>query len=144
MKNRNVFLLTFVAILFFQLAEFSAIAAEAEKAVPGNEKVVIIWTSADKEVATHMVLMYAENSKKFKWWDDITLVVWGPSQSLLLNDRELQDTVKRIKNTGVVVKACKACADRYGNGGEIEKLGVIVEYIDLTSYIKEGRHVLTF
>ncbi len=146
MKKVNVLLLTFVSLLLIQFAGISAAekAKVESKSIPANEKVVIIWTSADKEVATNMVLMYAENAKKYNWWEDITLVVWGPSQNLLLKDKELQEIVNRIRESGVVVKACKGCAERYGIVDAIAKLGVIVEYIDLTGYIKEGRNVLTF
>ncbi len=48
--------------------------------IPASEKLVVLWTSGDKEVAEKMVLMYTFNSKRFDWWKDITLVVWGPSQ----------------------------------------------------------------
>ena len=145
MKRKSVFLFAFASILLLQSTGFSAAAEVAEsKPVPGNEKMVIIWTSADKEVAMNMVLMYALNSRKFKWWDDITLVAWGPSQNLLLKDKDVREAVDQVREAGVVVKACRGCAERYGNAEALKKAGIIVEYIDLTRYVKEGRHVLTF
>ena len=48
-------------------------------------------------------------------------------------------------NLGVVVKACKLCADNYGVSYKLEELGIIVKYMqELTDYIKEGRNILTF
>ena len=47
-----------------------------------EDKLVILWTSGDREVALKMVFMYAGNAPRHGWWDDITLIVWGPSTSL--------------------------------------------------------------
>ncbi len=114
------------------------------KTIPANEKLVILWTSGDREVALKMVFMYTLNSKRFKWWEDITLVVWGPSAKLLSEDQELQDNIKKIIESGTVVKACKACSDQYGVSEKLIELGIDVKYMgELTDYIKEGRHILT-
>jgi len=110
-----------------------------------EDKLAIIWTSGDREVALKMVFMYTFNSRKYGWWDDITLVVWGPSAKLLSEDEELQDYIRRIDSAGVTLKACKACADMYGVSEALESLGIEVKYMgEITNYIKEGRHVLTF
>ena len=120
------------------------VKAQSEK--PGNEKLVIIWSSADREVALNMVFMYTSNSKNWGWWDDITLVVWGPSAKLLAEDQELQEKIKfMIHDLKIVVKACKLCSDNYGVSAKLEELGIIVKYMkELTDYIKEGRNILTF
>ena len=124
---------------------FSGYLFAQQSTLPGNEKLAIIWTSADKEVATHMVFMYTLNSRKYGWWKDITLVAWGPSQKLLIEDKELQEYIKKIKDAGVTLKACKMCADMYGISAKLEKLGFEVKYMgELTDYLKEGRHVMTF
>lgn len=110
-----------------------------------DDQLVVIWTSGDKEVATKMVFMYTYNAKKNNWWKDITLLVWGPSAKLLSEDKELQDYVKSIKEEGIHLLACKACADQYGVSDKLEEIGVEVKYtgVDLTNFIKE-RHVVTF
>ena len=114
--------------------------------IPDNEKLVIIWTSGDRDVAIKMVFMYAYNAKRNKWWDDITLIVWGPSAKLLTEDEELQDYMNKIIDSGIAVKACKGCSDQYGVSGKLEALGINVKYIgkEFTDYIKEGRNILTF
>lgn len=114
--------------------------------IPNNERLVIIWTSGDRDVAIKMVFMYTYNAKKNKWWDDITLVVWGPSAKLISEDIELQDYMDKIIDSGIVVKACKGCSDQYGVSGKLEELGITVKYIgkEITDYIKEGRNILTF
>lgn len=126
-------------------SEISTAAAGAEE-IPGNEKMVIVWTSGDREVALKMVFMYTLNAKKRGWWEDITLVVWGPSAKLLTEDKELQEYMKQIMEAGVTVKACKGCSDQYGVSEQLEGLGINVLYIgkELSDYVKEERNVLTF
>ena len=119
--------------------------ASAGKEIPAEEKLVVLWTSGDREVALKMVFMYTLNAKKREWFDDITLVVWGPSAKLLTEDRELQEYMARIMEAGVTVKACKGCADQYGVSEELEALGITVLYIggELSDYLKEDRKMLT-
>ena len=139
-KTLIVVVLTVIAVSFMITHH-----VEAQSEIPADEKLVIIWTSADREVALNMVFMYTSNLKKFGWWDDITLVVWGPSAKLLAEDEELQVHIKNMIDAGVVVKACKLCSDHYGVSYKLEELGIIVKYMkELTDYIKEGRNILTF
>ena len=138
---------TLIAVVMIILAVcfMFANSVEAQSEKLGNDKLVIVWSSADRDVALNMVFMYTSNSKKFGWWDDITLVVWGPSAKLLAEDEALQIHIKNMIDAGVVVKACKMCSDSYGVSLKLEKLGIIVKYMqELTDYIKEGRHILTF
>ena len=149
MKIRNILLVTVIGASLF-IADATAQSANAAQSdettsVPAAEKLVILWTSGDRDVALKMVFMYTFNAMRNNWWEDITLVVWGPSAKLLTEDEELQDYLKRIIESGVTVKACKGCADQYGVSGNLEELGITVLYIgkEFTDYIKEGREVLT-
>jgi len=110
------------------------------------DKLVVLWTSADKEVAENMVFMYTLNSRINGWWDDVTFIVWGPSANLLANDSTLQSGIKKFIQAGIKVEACKACADNYGVGEKLQSLGIDVKYMGtpLTGYIKDGYHILTF
>ncbi|NOQ27492.1 MAG: DsrE family protein [Bacteroidales bacterium] len=111
-----------------------------------NEKLVVLWTSGDVEVAKKMVFMYTYNAKKYGWWKDISFIIWGPSSKLLSEDTELQDILKKMKEEGIKLEACKACADEYGVSDKLTKLGVDVKYMGtvLTEYIKSEKHVITF
>jgi len=112
---------------------------------PDKNKLMVVWTSGDREVAFKMVFMYVYNAKKNGWWEDITLLIWGPSSKLASEDTEIQDSLKQMMEIGVQVIACLACADLCHNTKGLEELGVTVKYTgtDLTSYIKE-QHVITF
>jgi len=148
-RTRGIVLLLictlFTGIQSMAQSENSSAASGSEE-IPGKEKMVIVWTSGDREVALKMVFMYTLNAKKRGWWDDITLVVWGPSAKLLTEDKELQETMKQIMDSGVTVKACKGCSDQYGISEKLEELGITVLYIgkELSDYVKEERNVLTF
>lgn len=111
-----------------------------------SEKLVVVWTSGDIEVAIKMVYMYTYNAKKNGWWKDVTFIIWGPSSKLLAENQELQDNLKKMKDEGIVLEACKACADIYGVTEKLLELDVDVKYmgVALTDYIKSERHVITF
>ena len=111
-----------------------------------KDKLAVIWTSGDRDVAIKMVFMYTLNGKMRGWWDHISLVIWGPSSKLLSTDIELQDHIKKIIEVGVEVTACKACADSYGVTSELENLGIDVKYMGepLTDYLKSEWKTITF
>ena len=70
----------------------------------------------------------------------------SPSSNLLSEDVELQEELEKMKKAGIILEACKACADRYEVSEKLEKLGVDVRYmgVPLTEYMKQGKHVITF
>lgn len=111
-----------------------------------KDKLVVLWTSADREVALNMVFMYTINAKLRGWWKEVTLVVWGPSAKLLSEDKDLRDRIGGIKGSGVEILACKACTDDYGITESLEKLGIKVIYMgeSLTCYLKDDIKIITF
>ena len=111
-----------------------------------DEKLVVIWSSADRNVALSNVFMYTKNSMLRGWWPQVRLVVWGPSAKLLSEDAELQEELELLKDAGVELQACKACADMYGVGDKLEALGIDVIYmgVPLTEMLKEGWTCLTY
>ena len=116
------------------------VAAEAEK-------LAVLWTSGDPFVAHKVCFMYTHNAKKAGWWNEVQLIVWGPSSKLLAEDKDLQTAVKAMMADGVVVKACKACADSYGVSDDLTALGIEVKYMGqpLTEMLKSDQwQVLTF
>lgn len=121
-------------------------AAQSALSEEVSDRLLVIWTSADKEVAQNMVFMYVYNAKKNKWWGQIRFLIWGPSAKLLAGDEDLQAELAKMKEAGVELFACKACADRYGVGEKLTSLGVTVKYTgtDLTDWLKAGWTSLTF
>jgi hypothetical protein len=114
---------------------------------PKPDELVVLWTSGDREVALKMAFMYALNSRRFNWgWKNVTLVVWGPSSKLLAADKELQESLFRMKEAGVKLLACKKCSDLYGVSDDLRRLGIVVKYMGkpLTDYLRNDNYrVLT-
>ena len=111
-----------------------------------SSKLAVVWTSGDPEVAIKMVFMYTLNAKRQGWFDEVTLIVWGPSSKLLTENTELQEAVAGMAEVGVELVACKACADSYGVSGALEALGIEVKYMGqpLTEMLKGDWKVVTF
>jgi len=111
----------------------------------GNNRLLVLWTTKDKEVAKNMVFMYTTNAKLKGWWDNVWLLVWGPSAQLLAEDEEMQGYIKKMKDAGVNVLACKACAENYGVVEALEKQGIEVFYVGkwFTEYLQSGGTTVT-
>ncbi|MBI9012749.1 MAG: DsrE family protein [Clostridiales bacterium] len=109
-------------------------------------KLKVVWTSGEKEVALKMVHMYVYNAKINNWWDDIELIIWGPSSKLLADDEELQVSVKSMLTKNIKVVACQACTDSYHISDQLRTLGIEVKYMGvlLTDYLKSDMKVITF
>ena len=109
-------------------------------------RLTIIWSSADRGVAETMVFMYATNACREGWWDEITVLIWGPSARLAARDPKIQEHMARMKDAGVELLACKRCADDYGVAVALEEQGVKVFYAGpyLTEKIKSGEKLITF
>jgi hypothetical protein len=138
-------IITFFFVCVLAVSRLSAPLAQEQKAAEPS-KLLVVWTSGDREVALNMVFMYTFNAKKYSWWKDIRLLVWGPSSKLLSQDAELQQYVKKMKDAGVELLACKACADAYKVSPALEELGVEVKYMGapLTEMLKTGWTTMTF
>jgi len=111
-----------------------------------NDTLIVVWSSGDRDVALKVAFMYTYNAKKRGWWENVKLVVWGPSARLLSLDRELQEYVGKMRDSGVVLEACITCADEYGVADDLRALGVDVKKmgVPLTEYYKSGMKVLSF
>lgn len=90
-------------------------------------QLAMVWTSGDADVAHRMALMYSHAAKAAGWYDEVTLIVWGPSQRLLVGDRDLQVKIAQMRQDGVIVRACIACANSYGIAQDLRDLGLPVE-----------------
>lgn len=90
-------------------------------------RLAMVWTSGDPDVAHRMALMYSHAAKRAGWYDEVQVIVWGPSQRLLIGDKDLQVKISEMRRDGVVVRACIACANSYGIAQDLADLGLPVE-----------------
>ena len=111
-----------------------------------GSKLAILWSSGDADVAHKVCFMYTHAAKKAKWFDNVTLIVWGPSSQLLAGDKELQKKVKAMMDSGIVVQACVACANMYGVSDTLRELGVEVKPMGkpLSEMLQGDWKMLTF
>lgn len=104
-----------------------------------TNNLAVLWTSGDPDVAHRVAFLYTLNAKKQGWFNDVTLIVWGPSQRLLAADQSIQAYVKEMQEAGVVVEACINCAEAYGITKAIESLGIEVKPMGkpLSEFLKD-------
>lgn len=134
-----------LCILFLSLMAFNGIAQNNTKTDITYNKLAVLWTSGDPDVAEKMAFMYTYNAKKQGWFDEVVLIVWGPSAKLLSENKMLQDYVKKMQEAGIKVEACMACARMYEVDGKLQDLGIDVKGmgVPLTNYLKEGWKTLS-
>jgi len=133
-------------VLVLLLGAFVFVKASDSRQEAKANQLAVVWTSGDADVAHKMCLMYTHAAKRNKWFDEVTLVVWGPSSRLLAGDKELQSKIKEMIASGIVVEACVVCADMYGVSDELREMGITVKGMGkpLSDMLKDGWKTLTF
>ena len=146
MQSKLYWVLLVAAVLAVALIGAELIRADSGSPGSGPNKLAVLWTSGDPDVAHKVCLMYTHAAKKAKWFDEVELIVWGPSSRLLAADKELQAKVRAMIADGVQLKACIVCADMYGVSDHLRELGVDVKPMGrpLTAILKSDAKVLTF
>ena len=111
-----------------------------------ESKLAVLWSSGDADVAHRVCYMYTHAAKKAKWFDNVLLIVWGPSSRLLAGDKELQKKVKAMIDSGVAVQACVVCADMYGVSDTLREIGIEVKPMGkpLSQMLQSDWKVITF
>lgn len=110
-----------------------------------SNKLAVLWTSGDPEVAEKMVFMYTLNSKLRGWFDEVVLIIWGPSAKLAVENEMICEYIQQMQEAGVKTEACIHCAEMYGVDKKLVEMGVDVKGTGapLTSYLKEGWKTLS-
>lgn len=146
-QKKSVFLILLLLSAFFSL---SAKGAGNLTTPPGkdsgSDSLVVVWTSDDPYVAERMVLMYTHGAENQEWFDEVILVVWGPSAKLIAENEKLRKKVRQMQKDGVILQACVVCADSYEVTENLRSFGFEVKGMGkpLSDYLKSGAHVLTF
>jgi hypothetical protein len=146
LRNYLLLLSSFLLVSLFALGPAIAPAGAAQGKDMDKTRLAVIWSSSDPEVAHRVCFMYTHNARKLGWFDEVTLIVWGPSSKLLSEDASLQEEVKAMAADGVTLVACLACADSYGVTDKLRALGIDVKYmgVPLTEMLQSDWKVLTF
>ncbi len=128
---------------FTKQAEMHAAGTEMEAV---TDHLVVLWTSDDPYLAERMVLMYTHAAKTYGWFEEVTLIIWGPSAKLVAENLPVREKLINMQADGVIIEACVVCANEYGVTENLRDLGLDVKPMGrpLTDYIKSGFNVLTF
>ena len=86
----------------------------------------VVWSSGDPDVAYRVCFMYTYHAKKAGWFDEVRLIVWGPSSKLLSGSEVFQKKIAELQEAGVKVEACVVCADSYGVSDQFREMGIEV------------------
>jgi len=141
--------LILVLIFLIKPGLFSQVSDSPNNFADNNVKsdtLLVLWSSGDPEVAEKVCFMYTYNAKKRGWFKEVIFVVWGPSAKLLAENKDLQESVKKMGEEGIILEACVACARMYGVDDDLKDLGIDVKGMGtvLTGYLKKGYPNITF
>jgi len=105
----------------------------------------VLWTNADPITAEHMVFLYVINAKKRNWFEEVRLIIWGQTATLVAENDKIKLLVKEALEAGVKVEACLACAKSLGVEETLRHLGITLAYMGqpLTEILKSKAHLLT-
>jgi hypothetical protein len=134
-------------IVFLFASSFARILnAQDIKIATPSDTLVVLWSSGDPDVAEKACLMYAHAAKKYKWFKEVILIVWGPSEKLLAENLDLKDKIASMKKDGVIIEACVACSNMYGVTNELKVCEVDVKGmgVPLSRYLKRGYKIVSY
>jgi len=105
----------------------------------------ILWTNDNLVTSEKMVFMYGTNAKRRNWWDEVTIIIWGATVSLVAGNANIQNLIEEAKQEGVRFSACRACAEQLGATKALESLGIEVVYWGepLTQILKDNEKLIT-
>ncbi len=140
--EKKFLLLTATVVLLLQ----ANLWAQTETATENSDKLVVVWTTDNPYTAERMILMYAHTAKTAGWFQDVTLIIWGPSAKMVAENIKMQEKLKSMQDDGVEIRACVVCANMYEVTEDLKAMGFDVQGMGkhLTDYLKSGAKVLTF
>jgi hypothetical protein len=104
-----------------------------------SDKVLVIISSSDPDKALTGVL-YATNTLKNGWLEDVRLMIFGPAEQLALTNSALQQALQAYMELDANILACKFVADKASASEGLMDLGLNVDYVGapIGDLIKKG------
>ena len=134
-------------LVFVLLSGLSlCVSAQQQRVAGPSDTLVVIWSSGDPEVAEKACFMYASAARKNKWFDEVILIVWGPSEKLLSENQNLKEKVAAMQKDGIIVQACVSCSNMYGVTDQLKVCEIDVRRmgVPLTKYLKRGYKIISY
>lgn len=145
-QNNIILTMKKTILLLLAITLTTSVFAKTDSKMEDNSnKLAVLWTSDDPNLAEKMAFMYTYNAKKQGWFDDVVLIIWGPSAKLVSENKMIQDYIKDMQKVGIKVQACMACARMYGVDQQLAEMDIDVKGmgVPLTNYLKEGWKTLS-
>jgi hypothetical protein len=108
-------------------------------------RILVILSTAEREKAM-AGLMYAKNTNDNHWFDDVRVVLFGPIEKLMTEDKEIRDLGADVFKVTAKPVACKAFADDPKVSGAMKSIGCEVEQVGgiISECIRNGYVPLIF
>lgn len=106
-----------------------------------KDNLLIVWSSADLEVANKFALLYSSVILQRDYWKKAHLMLWGPSIKLAKKNKKIQQQLLEIQATGVKMSACIVCVEDYKAIKNLEKLNIKIKHTGtlLTKALKSDK-----
>ncbi len=104
-----------------------------------KENLLIVWTNGDIEVANKFPLLYSSVILEREYWKTAHLMLWGPSIKLAKENKQIQEQLKKIQQTGVKMSTRIVCVEDYEANSILEELDIEITHtgVLLTTALKD-------
>jgi hypothetical protein len=108
-------------------------------------RILVILSTAEREKAM-AGLMFAKNTHDNHWFDDVRVVLFGPIERLLAEDKEIRDLGAEVFKVTSKVVACKTFAGEPNVSAAMKNLGCEVDQVSgiIAECIRNGYVPLVF
>lgn len=109
-----------------------------------NPKLLMIVSTGEPDKAL-VGMLYAQKAKNEGWMTDVMVIMFGPSQKLLVSNQEIAKIAKELAAEDKLI-VCKYLADQEGLSKDIEALGIKLDYVGsiITNYMNLGFKSMVF
>lgn len=110
------------------------------------KKLVVLWKTGNLIDISELVFPYIFNSKIKNWWDEVEVIIWGDSQRAISEHSIIREYVQKLVDAGIILHACKKCAEDLCLVEHLESQGIDVQYtgVLLTEMLQSDAKVITF
>lgn len=109
------------------------------------KKLLVIFSSGEME-KIKTGLMFTKNAMIYRWFDDVKCFVFGPSQKLVAESKELSNMLKELIDSGTIPTACKFIAEKHDIKEPLSGIGLEIDYVGkpISDYINNDYIPMVF
>jgi hypothetical protein len=92
------------------------------------KNVVFIFSTAEEDKLL-AGMTYAKNALKNKWFHDIKIFLFGPSEKTVVKSEKLRKILNELEQLGAFTTACKALSEKIDISKELLSAGIKVDFV---------------